>query len=77
MLLENCIEVFLCLAAVYALRRVYTMQRCCLQRESRLLAARSPSVNIKSHAAASHETAACNGLMDRTAYIRKALILLH
>ena len=54
MLLENCIEVFLCLAAVYALRelyrsvlclaavyalrRVYTMQRCCLQRESRLLA---------------------------------------
>ena len=29
------------------------------------VAARSPSVDIKSHAAACHETAACNGLMDR------------
>ena len=41
------------------------MQRRCLQREARLLADRPPSVNIKSQAAASHETAACHGLMDR------------
>ena len=46
------------------------MQRRCLQREARLLAARSPSVNIKSHAAASHETAACNGLMPGDGSIR-------
>ena len=46
------------------------MQRPSLEREARLLAARSPSVNIKSHAAASHETAACNGLMDREGSIR-------
>ena len=46
------------------------MQRRCLQREARLLATRSPSVNIKSHTAASHETAACNGLMDREGSIR-------
>ena len=46
------------------------MQRRCLQREARLLAARSPSVDIKSQAAASRETAACNGLMDREGSIR-------
>ena len=45
------------------------MQRRSLQREARLLAARSPSVNIKSHAAASDETAACNGLLERKSYI--------
>ena len=46
------------------------MHRRCLQREARLLAARSPSVDIKSQAAASRETAACNGLMDREGSIR-------
>ena len=54
-----------CIRLQALLRRVYAMERRCLQREVRLLAARSPSVDIKSHAAASHETAACNGLMDR------------
>ena len=52
------------------------MQRRCLQREARLLAARSPSVNIKSHAAACHETAACNGLMDRECSIPCNIIIL-
>ena len=53
------------------------MQRRCLQREARLLAARSPSVNIKSHAAASHETSACNGLMAREGSIRCKVSWLH